>query len=86
VGLYAAQDHYSQRGRRDAALLEEKSNYQGVAAILYRVRVKPKYVFTTENTEFTEKYLKNTVPPLCSAKRLENLCGAKIVFSRKYLS
>jgi len=38
VGLYAAQDHYSQRGRRDAALLEEKSNYQGVAAILYRVR------------------------------------------------
>ena len=32
--------NFAQRGRRDAALLEEKSNYQGVAAILYRVRLK----------------------------------------------
>ena len=67
--------NFAQRGRRDAALLEEKSNYQGVAAILDRVR----YVFTTENTEFTEKCLKkNTNSPLCSPKRLGTLCGEKL--------
>ena len=78
---------FTKRAKRRCAFRgNKKANYYPVAAILYRVRVKPKYVFTTENTEFTEKCLKNTVPPLCSAKRLENLYGAKIVFSRKYLS
>ena len=67
--------NFAQRGQRDAALLEEdKPKYWSVAAILYRVR----YIFTTENTEFTEKCLKNTNLPLCSAKRLGTLCGEKL--------
>ncbi|MFQ3274827.1 MAG: hypothetical protein ACI8R7_003144, partial [Pseudoalteromonas tetraodonis] len=40
----------------------------------------------TEDTEFTEKCLKDINPPLCSAKRLGILCGAKIVFISKCIS